>query len=128
MSSFKINKPPNAFDPSKVGTYPAKTYSGGGYFYDEVLEYRVWTKENGEAVYHAFATYDDALQFSKNTKNAEKPLVLVQQNSYIAETDDGRVSHVHKQRVAEWQVEWLDGNRGTLEKIPVFIANAKSSR
>jgi hypothetical protein len=40
---------PNVINPSKVGTYPALVKSGGGYFYDEVLEYRVWvhpTEEN----------------------------------------------------------------------------------
>ena len=32
--------PPAAY-PEKVGTYPALCHSGGGYFYDDVLEYRV---------------------------------------------------------------------------------------
>jgi len=29
-------------NPNKVGTYPALAKSGAGYFYDEILEYRVW--------------------------------------------------------------------------------------
>ena len=33
---------PAPIDPSRVSTYPALTKSGAGYFYDEVLEYRVW--------------------------------------------------------------------------------------
>ena len=33
---------PVAIDPARVGTYPADTKSGAGYFYDDVLEYRVW--------------------------------------------------------------------------------------
>jgi putative acetyltransferase len=37
---------PLAIDPNRVGSYASATKSGGGYFYDEVLEYRVWI-ENG---------------------------------------------------------------------------------
>lgn len=33
---------PFAVDVKKVGSYPALTKSGAGYFYDDVLEYRVW--------------------------------------------------------------------------------------
>ena len=33
---------PVAVEPSRVGAYPADTKSGAGYFYDDVLEYRVW--------------------------------------------------------------------------------------
>ena len=33
---------PDAVDPDKVGTYPARAFGGGGYVWDEVLEYRVW--------------------------------------------------------------------------------------
>lgn len=35
---------PAAIDSALVGTYPAHTKSGGGYFYDDVLEYRVWCR------------------------------------------------------------------------------------
>ncbi len=37
-----MSKYPNAKDPDLVGTYPALVKSGGGYVWDEVLEYRVW--------------------------------------------------------------------------------------
>ncbi len=33
---------PDAQDPERVGTYPAVVKAGGGYVWDEVLEYRVW--------------------------------------------------------------------------------------
>lgn len=33
---------PTVVDLHMVGKYPVLTKSGGGYFYDEVLEYRVW--------------------------------------------------------------------------------------
>lgn len=33
---------PTAIAPATVGSYPGSVKSGAGYFYDEVLEYRVW--------------------------------------------------------------------------------------
>jgi putative acetyltransferase len=33
---------PLAIDLTRVGKYPSETKSGAGYFYDDVLEYRVW--------------------------------------------------------------------------------------
>jgi putative acetyltransferase len=39
---------PTAVKPSLVGKYPITSKSGAGYFYDDVLEYRVWLDpENG---------------------------------------------------------------------------------
>src|SRR5690349_12673415 len=65
---------PTAVDPSKVGSYPALTKSGGGYFYDDVLEYRVWIypKGGGDDYYRAFPSYESALKFSKSVSTAEK--------------------------------------------------------
>lgn len=72
---------PTAVDPKRVGTYPSETKSGAGYFYDDVLEYRVWFYPEGEHddKYAAFAQYEPAESFSKTTKGAEEPLVLVRQ-------------------------------------------------
>ena len=72
---------PVAIDVGLVGTYPAWTKSGAGYFYDDVLEYRVWMKPpgGGNSFYRAFASYEPALDFSKKTPNSEEPLVLVRQ-------------------------------------------------
>ena len=57
---------PTAIDPKKVGTFPAYVNSGGGYFYDEVLEYRVWIHSGrGSDTYSAFATYEEAKEYSK---------------------------------------------------------------
>src|SRR5882724_11360743 len=33
---------PVAVDPTRVGSFPGSTKSGAGFFYDQVLEYRVW--------------------------------------------------------------------------------------
>ena len=55
---------PDAIDASLVGTYPAQAHAGGGYVWDDVLEYRVWRhperravdREAGNDYYCAFAT------------------------------------------------------------------------
>src|SRR5688500_11131866 len=65
---------PDAIDPALVGTYPAVTKAGGGLVWDAVLEYRVWCHpergapdlSDGSDYYHPFATYKEALKFSKS--------------------------------------------------------------
>lgn len=57
----------------KVGQYPSVVGAGAGYFYDEVLEYRVWIhperggedKLDGNDYFYSFATYKEALIFFK---------------------------------------------------------------
>lgn len=115
-------KYPKAINKEKVGTYSALAFSGGGYFYDEVLEYRVWVRPpNGDEVhYYYFENFEEALEYSKNTEGAKYPLALVLQNAYIESLEEGIFSIVNKERIAEWRVEWLlDGKReeGTLEKF-----------
>ncbi|WP_216610500.1 hypothetical protein [Vibrio coralliilyticus] len=76
---------PYSVDKNKVGEYPASTKSGGGYFYDQILEYRGWCRPwqgapdecDGKIYYYAFHTYEEALEFSNKTEGSEKPLVLV---------------------------------------------------
>ena len=80
-------KYPDAIDPSLVGEYPALVKSGAGYFFDHVLEYRVWChpergapdEAEGDDYYYAFKSHDDALAFFKATPGAEEPLALVRQ-------------------------------------------------
>ena len=84
---------PEAIDAKMVGEYPASTKSGGGYFYDDVLEYRVWCRPwlgapdefEGEIYYYAFPTYEEAKYFSENTQGTEEPLVLVRQLEWLSE-------------------------------------------
>jgi hypothetical protein len=64
---------PTAMDPARVGSYAGYAKTGAGYFYDEVLEYRVWLHPErgaqrlaGDADYFAaFAEYELAAAFSK---------------------------------------------------------------
>ena len=75
------SKYPTAVDPQKVGTYPAGAKSGAGYFYDDVLEYRVWLHPEHGAIalngdqdyYYAFAEYEKAESFSTASTGAEPP-------------------------------------------------------
>lgn len=120
---------PLAIDAEKVGSYPALTKSGGGYFYDEVLEYRVWINppEGGDDYYRAFAKYEDAEAFSKKAVGAEEPLVLILQKEWIDEPRPG-VFVVHKEeRVTEWRTEWLSNNNRTPGAIERFLEEHKRS-
>src|SRR5215470_9517251 len=117
---------PDAVLPNLVGTYSPAAYAGGGYVWDDVLEYRVWCHpergapdlEDGSDYYHAFATYSEALAFSERTKGAEAPLALIRQNEYISEPEPGTYIHVKEVRIAEWPVEFLQRPRRVTNTIP----------
>jgi putative acetyltransferase len=120
---------PFAVDPNRVGTYPTETKSGAGYFYDAVLEYRVWLHPergakplNGSNDYYvAFAQYEHAEEFSKKTSGAETPLVLVRQFEWIDEPKRGQFVPKKGERTTEWQVAWLKGDKRTDKSIEEFL-------
>jgi hypothetical protein len=117
-------------DPKRVGTYPASAHAGGGYVWDEVLEYRVWCSpergaadvDSGSDYFQAFATYPRALAFSRRTRGADEPLALVLQRQYIDEPEPGHYVHVKKERVTEWDVEHLRRPRRDRDTIPQFLS------
>ena len=117
---------PIAITPSRVGTYPALTKSGGGHFYDEVLEYRVWVHQNGGDNFRAFSTYEQADAFSKQQKGAENPLVLVLQHEHVNEPTPGHFEHVKGDRITEWQVQWLRGAKRGPDSIPRFLESKRN--
>jgi hypothetical protein len=128
---------PDAVDPNLVGRYSPRTNAGGGYVWDDVLEYRVWCHpergspdfEDGSDYYHAFATYAEALEFSRDTEGAEAPLALIRQREYIAEPSAGEYRHVKEERITEWPVEFLRRPRRSQSTIPDFLApNAPPNR
>jgi hypothetical protein len=102
-----LSRYPTALDPSLVGSYPASAKAGGGYVWDAVLEYRVWCypragaadEFDGADYYSAFATYEEAEEFSASTAGAQKPLALVLQEEYIAEEEPGQYVHVKERRI-----------------------------
>jgi hypothetical protein len=113
-----IDKPSDYPVPSVVqlvGTYSGTAKSGSGYFYDDVLEYRVWLHPergakdlaSGKDYFAAFARYEAAAAFSKSTPGAEAPLALVQQLEWLDEPEPGHFDVKHGRRIAEWQPQWL---------------------
>jgi hypothetical protein len=118
---------PDVLDPRLVGTYPALSKAGGGYVWDNVLEYRVWChpsedEEETSDYYYAFATYDEAAEFAAKKSGAKEPLALIEQLEYISEEEPGEYVHVRERRVTEWPVEFLSRPRRTEQTIPDFLA------
>jgi hypothetical protein len=128
---------PDAVDPGFVGTYSAVAKAGGGFVWDDVLEYRVWCHpeggspdlDDGSDYYYPFATYAEALAFCERTEGAEAPLALIRQREYIAEPTPGEYLHVKQERITEWPVEFLSRPRRTQNTIPDFLSpNAPANR
>jgi putative acetyltransferase len=127
---------PVAIDVSRVGTYSALVKSGAGYFYDDVLEYRVWLhpergaerKFGGDDYFRAFAQFERALEFSRTTAGAEEPLVLIRQKKHINEPSPGVFEVVEGERIAEWQVAWLAGTKRTDGSIERFLKEHKNMK
>lgn len=132
-----MSKYPTVKNLDLVGSYPARAKAGGGFVWDDVLEYRVWCHphdgapdtEDGDDYYYVFETYEEALEFSKNNAGSEEPLALILQEEHINEPETGVYIHVKEQRVAEWPVEFLNRPRRTAQTIPDFLSpNAPSNR
>jgi hypothetical protein len=130
-------KYPDVMDPNLVGTYSALAKAGGGYVWDEVLEYRVWCHpepgssddEDGSDYYYPFASYEEALAFSEQTEGAEEPLALILQREYISEEEPKQYVHIKAERIAEWPVVFLSRPRRTPNTIPNFLSpNAPPNR
>jgi hypothetical protein len=121
---------PPAVDPEKVGQYPAVAGAGGGYVWDEVLEYRVWChpKDGGDDYYFAYVSYEEAREASESLRNSddsiaqvEEPLALIFQREHINEPKPGVYEHVKVERIAEWPPELLRRPRRTSRTIPDFL-------
>jgi hypothetical protein len=125
-----MKKYPNVLDKEKVGQYSSLAKSGGGFVWDEVLEYRVWCHpENGaedfyegDDYYYGFDNYPDALDYSNNNPGTEEPLALILQKEYIDEPVAGQYIHVKEERIAEWPVEFLVRPRRTKDTIANFLS------
>jgi putative acetyltransferase len=121
---------PPVLEPQLVGTYAAVAKAGGGYVWDEVLEYRVWChpergapdEADGSDYYYAFASHEEAEKYAQQTPGAEEPLALVLQREFIDEPTDGQYVHVREERIAEWPAEFLIRPRRTERTIPEFLA------
>jgi putative acetyltransferase len=111
------------------------TKVSGGNVWDEVSEYRVWChpehgapEDNGD-YYYAFAFYEAALEFSRETEGAEEPLALILQKEYISVPEPGQYMHIKEERLTEWPVEFLRRPRRTNLTISEFMSpNAPAGR
>jgi hypothetical protein len=121
---------PAIMNPELVGTYEPLAEAGGGYVWDEVLEYRVWCHPergapdvaDGSDYYHPFESYEEALTFSETTEGAEEPLALILQREYISEPEPGKYFHMKEERITEWPVEFLRRPRRSPQTIPDFLS------
>lgn len=134
---MEIEDFPAVFDEEKVGSYSALAKVGGGYVWDEVLEYRVWCHpergaedlEDGNDYYYAFSRYDRAFEFSQQNPGSEEPVALVLQREYIDEPEAGQFFHITTERVTEWPVTFLRRPRRDANTIPNFMsADPNSNR
>lgn len=106
--------------PEKVGTYSMFAKAGAGYFFDDVLEYRVWGGDEGRVV--AFGKAEDAYEYARRHPTAEAPLALVVQREWIDEPEEGTLVPKRGHRVAEWQIEWLPTKHREPGSIEAFMA------
>jgi hypothetical protein len=121
---------PDAEDPARVGSYAATAGAGGGFVWDEVLEYRVWChpergapdEDDGNDYFYAFASYAEALECSQSITGAEEPLVLILQREHINELEPGQYVHVTIERTCEWPPEFLSRPRRAPFTILDFLA------
>ncbi|WP_428929853.1 hypothetical protein [Marinibacterium sp. SX1] len=120
---------PDAEIPENVGKYPASSQAGGGYVWDEVLEYRVRCfPRNGAAdiadgcdYYYAFVTFLEAKAFAEATTGPNNPLALVLQQEHIEELREGDYRHIREKRITEWPVAFLRRPKRTPNTIPDFL-------
>jgi putative acetyltransferase len=121
---------PQVKDKNLVGTYPALVKAGGGYVWDDVLEYRVWCspqkgapdENDGSDYYYFFADYEEAYEFSVETPGADEPLALILQKEYISEPEPQQYVHVKEERLTEWPVEFLSRPKRNSNSIPNFLS------
>lgn len=128
---------PTVYDENKVGEYPALANAGGGYVWDEVLEYRVWCHpeqgakdlENGNDYYYAFSNYEEAYEYSISNKGTEEPIALILQKEYIDEPEAGQYIHMKEERITEWPVQFLSRPKRDENTLPNFFSpNAPVNR
>ncbi len=121
---------PKAKNPYQVGTYPAIVKSGGGYVWDDILEYRVWCHPyngapdllNGDDYYYAFVTYKEAFDYYRSHLGCEEPLALILQKEFIEEPEPGIYLHRKEERLTEWPVQFLYRPRRTENMIRDFLS------
>ena len=102
---------PTAADPSVVGKNPSLAKSGGGGRWDEVIEYRVWIKDDDGMSMNAFADYKDAHNFAVDHYVEGTwyihVMVLIRQKWQVWLDSRGELVFNDEETITEWQPEWL---------------------
>ena len=117
---------PEVVDPSKIRTYSLLCGAGGGTFWDEVLEYRVWTHGEGGDGATIFDNYKQAREFAEREGTIVLALVLQRETCWGNDGSDMKMEF--EERKAEWQIAWLreDNHRPTI-LLNVAIANIEAA-
>ncbi len=121
---------PAVLNPAEVGNYPASCFSGGGFVWDAVLEYRVWChpergapdEADGNDYFYAFETFEEADAFYRATMGAEEPLALVLQREYIDEDEPGETSDLVERLMGkkpELRFQYISENARFVEELDV---------
>ena len=139
MKNIKNFELPKAIDKERVGKYPALCGAGAGYFWDLVLEYRLWIHpKSGSDYYYAFGTMEETVSMKEcleseiesgieeDIHHIEEPLVLILQVEHINEPESGVFEHIRKPRICEWHTKFLsDENHRDDNKILLKLKQSK---
>ncbi len=105
-----------------IGAFPASVDSGGGYLYDDVLEYRVWEGDS----YKAFRTYEEAEKYTRTTFEGHMAVLVLQKKGHWIAWDDKDHLTIGKQdRITEWHANWLKDSHYTRKGLSAAHAKAK---
>jgi len=100
---------PKVLNKAQVGNYDLWCCSGAGMVWDDVLEYRVWYRdEDNELTCDRFDNYDDAEEFAQNDFVYEPVLALVLQKECAFGSDSEDIALHEEERITEWCCEWLE--------------------
>jgi hypothetical protein len=103
-----VSNAPSVDDPSKVGEYDLLCKAGGGYVWDSVLEYRVWSNAvSDEDQVKSFADYEEAFAWSEAHEDREGVLALIRQAEFFMGATRHNSILIEEERIAEWWPGWL---------------------
>src|SRR6185437_11903946 len=100
---------PQIKDKDKIATYDLESFSGGGFRYDHVLEYRVWvTYKDGKLGCHAYThpSFININDFHWKKIIDIEICALIEQITYYDE-DGVTLITPEKPRITEWALYFL---------------------
>lgn len=116
---------PDAIDSQKVGYYGHADSYNDGYFWDELLEYRVRCRalptDEEEELLYCFRDYPSAFEFYKKTPTAQELNALVLQKESITRLNRNEFKHITTPRTAEWPAHFLMRPQGSASFIAKFL-------